>query len=337
MNEPGRIGALLASPFWNRDERRLRALWRLVGFAVVAGVLSRIALAAGLVQRGHGGLVLFEVAMRLVLTMLPLWITARLLERRPLSDSGLRLDRAFPRELGMGLALGALLMSGIFGVEKALGWVGVKGVLHAADPARPFALAFLTPLIVFVCVGIYEEALFRGFLMRTLGEGFSSRFVPPRAALVLACVVSSALFGLGHRNNPEATAVSTLNIAVAGVFLALPYLLTTRLALSIGLHITWNLFQGSVYGFPVSGNTGLTTTIVAIEQRGPIVWTGGAFGPEAGLLGLVAMGAGSIAIFLCLRDAQGRAQVQEALAAPPVRPAPLPPAPPPAEPDQLPA
>lgn len=334
MTEGARVAAWLAAPFWNPQERRPRALWRLLGFALLVGGLSKIAIAAGLVSRGHDGPALLTVILRLVLTMGALWLTAHLLERRPLSDSGLGLDRQWYRELGLGLALGALAMTGIFAVERALGWVRVAGFFRNAEPRLPFALAFLVPVVVFVCVGIYEEALFRGFLMRTLAEGFSSRWVPPRAALVLACLASSALFGMGHRNNPGATTVSTLNIAVAGIFLALPYLLTSRLALPIGLHVTWNLFQGNVYGFPVSGNTVLETTVVAIDQRGPVLWTGGVFGPEAGLLGLVAMGLGSIVIFLWLRDAQGRAEIQEALAAPPARPAP-PLSPPPVEIDQL--
>jgi uncharacterized protein len=326
--------AWLAWPFWNRDERRFRALWRLAGFFLLMAIVARLASAVGIGRGLPGDRPLLAAVSLLVMIMGSLWVTSRLLERRPLGDSGLHLRGAARRELFIGAALGALLMTGIFVAELALGWITVTSLLRSGDPGRPFALAFLTPLVVFVCVGIYEEAASRGFLLRTLAEGLSSRWIPPRVALAAGAIVSSALFGFGHANNPHATVVSTVNITVAGLFLALPYLLTGRLALPIGLHFTWNLFQGNVFGFPVSGITSLQTTVVAVEQQGPDVWTGGVFGPEAGLLGLVAMALGSVIVFVLLRDPRGRAEIQVALVAPPSRPAP-PAAAPPAEPEQL--
>jgi membrane protease YdiL (CAAX protease family) len=312
---------LLKAPFWNSDERRLRALWRLLGFGMTAALLGWGALATGLPARLRDlGASATGAVLVLAIDLLSLWLTARLFERRPLTDSGLGLDASFLRELGLGLGLGAVLMSSVFAVEKALGWVSVSTLFRQADPVVPFPLAFLTPLVVFVSVGIYEEAVFRGLLMRTLAEGLSSRRVPPRTALVLAALLSSAAFALAHARNPNATVVSTLNIAVVGMVLCLPYLITARLALSIGLHISWNLFQGNVYGFPVSGTTRLPTTVIAVVQRGPDVWTGGAFGPEGGLLGLLAVAVGAVAIVLVLRPREGFARIQEALAAPPSRP-----------------
>ena len=63
-------------------------------------------------------------------------------------------------------------------------------------------------------------------------------------------------------------------------------------------------FQGTIFGFPVSGlNT--KTSLIAIENTGPTLWTGGNFGPEAGLIGLVAMLLGMGAILLYVKLSEG--------------------------------
>ena len=49
----------------------------------------------------------------------------------------------------------------------------------------------------------------------------------------------------------------------------------------IGYHITWNYFQGNVFGFKVSGTEveGMLSTTYSQDN----IWNGGAFGPEGGL------------------------------------------------------
>jgi membrane protease YdiL (CAAX protease family) len=182
------------------------------------------------------------------------------------------------------MALGALLMSAVFLVELGFGWITVTGAFRSLAPGTPFALAMLLPATFFVCVGVYEELLFRGYQLRNAAEGLNLPVVGPRNAVILAWVLSSALFGYLHANNPNATLLSTVNISVAGLMLGLGYVLTGELAIPIGLHVTWNLFQGGVFGFPVSGREPLGASVLSTDQAGPGLWTGGPFGPEGGLL-----------------------------------------------------
>jgi membrane protease YdiL (CAAX protease family) len=199
------------------------------------------------------------------------------------------MDRWWWGDLGFGLALGALLMTFIFLVEYIAGWIQVRETFAVGLADTPFAVAILGPLIVFVVVGITEEMLSRGYQLRNLSEGLNFPYWGPAGAIVAAWVISSSLFGLLHIFNPNATVISTLYLMLAGLFLGLGCVLTGRLGLPIGLHITWNFVQGNVYGFPVSGNIFTSATVIAIEQGGPSLWTGGAFGPEAGLIGIAAI------------------------------------------------
>jgi uncharacterized protein len=138
-----------------------------------------------------------------------------------------------------------------------------------------------------------------------------------RGAIITAWLLTSVLFSLLHIPNPNSTLVSTTNIGLAGLMLGAGYVLSGRLAIPIGLHITWNFFQASVYGFPVSGLDSGRASFVSVEQGGPEAWTGGTFGPEAGLLTVFATLIGVALIWLWLRLRGGKPGLHLPLAARP--------------------
>lgn len=242
--------------------------------------------------------------------VLTLLVTARFLDRRRFSDYGFHLNGGWFADLGFGLLLGALLMCGIFLAQLSLGWVSVTGTFYSGFEGVPFFLGILPPAIVFLCVGVYEEANSRGYQMKNLSEGLNFAPIGPRGAIIASWLITSVLFGLLHLGNPNSSLLSTANIALAGILLGIGYVLTGELAIPIGIHITWNFFQGSVFGFPVSGLTGLGGSFITLEQAGPEVWTGGEFGPEAGLLDPIAVVLGCLAIFLWVRWRRGEAGIE---------------------------
>jgi hypothetical protein len=72
--------------------------------------------------------------------------------------------------------------------------------------------------------------------------------------------------------------------------------------------------QGNVYGFPVSGNVFSGVSVLATRVTGPAVWTGGDFGPEAGLLGICAVALGCAMIVAWVRMHDGRVRIHQPLA-----------------------
>lgn len=330
----------MKNPFWNPEQRRLRALWRLAiqallsGAAIVVlGMLAGLALAAWLVsQPGGAALVGDPAALQRAMLSYPLYrlvnmgitlvaivgsvaLAGRFLDRRRFADFGFHLGRGWWLDLAFGMALGAALMGCIFLAEWAAGWLTIAGTLHAPD-TQPFVPAILSALLGFVAVGFYEELFSRGYELRNLAEGLTGRLLGERGAIVVAWLLSSSFFGLLHAGNPNATPVSTASLVGAGLFLGLGYVLTGELAIPIGLHIGWNFGQGNVFGFPVSG-TQAGPTFIAIAQGGPELWTGGAFGPEAGLIGLAAILAGSAMIVLWVRARRRQVGLFAALAGAP--------------------
>lgn len=273
------------APFWNAEDHRLRAGWRLlIQFIVFFLLLIPLTIFSLIFGSSPIPATIHSVGY-LIGGLVVAWLMALLIDRRPYANFGFHLNRKWWLDFGFGLALGAFLLTGIFLTLKVAGWLEITG-MAVTSTGVPFILAFLSDIVLYTAVGVNEELLFRGYHLKNLAEGFHWKSIGPRGAIIIALLISSALFGLAHVANPNADAISTLNIVIAGFALALPYIITGELGISIGLHLTWNLFEGSVYGFAVSGMPP-ATHMFTIRQSGPTFWTGGAFGPEAGMICII--------------------------------------------------
>lgn len=226
---------------------------------------------------GSTGIFIIGEAILALSALLGLWVAGRLLERRRFSELGFSTDSA-GRDLALGALLGIALLTAVAGVFAAFGWYRIEGVA----PGSP-ATALVQALLLFGLVAVFEEALWRGIVFRITEQGAGS---------AVALVVSSGLFGAAHLGNPNAGIMGAVGIALgAGVVLSASFMITRNLWMPIGLHWTWNLTEGTFYGMAVSGVD--LPTITEATVSGPELLTGGAFGPEAGLVVIViGLGAG---------------------------------------------
>jgi len=202
----------------------------------------------------------------------------------------LQVNKQAAADILIGIAITFVIMGLIYLAEVAAGWLTFESFAWQTESAASVLIGILTFFTAFVLVGWNEELLSRGYHLQTLASGTN---------MFWGLIISSSVFGLAHLGNPNATWVSAAGIFFAGLFLAYGYLRTGQLWLSIGLHIGWNFFEGVVFGFPVSGMD--IYRLIRHQVQGPEIWTGGAFGPEAGLIVLPALVVGSVLIYFYTR------------------------------------
>ncbi|GAU78510.1 CPBP family intramembrane glutamic endopeptidase [Fusibacter sp. 3D3] len=123
--------------------------------------------------------------------------------------------------------------------------------------------------------GASEEILTRGWLMNVLIVRYNLPF---------GLIFSSTLFGALHLLNEHVSYIAIINIILVGLFFGLYALKTENLWGACGAHSAWNWAQGSLFGLEVSGNTMDAGSFIQTDLVGADLITGGAFGPEGGLL-----------------------------------------------------
>lgn len=272
---------LLSRIFQTTEKRRLRSGWRLLLHSLLLLLITLpLEFASLLVSPYLGSMPLDFISPLLSLLGITIatYIARRALDRRSFQSLGFAVDKHSIPDILVGIALTGLMMSFIFALEWSLGWIEITGTAFDQFSTPRVLRHSLEALWLYICVGFSEELLSRGYHLQNLCEGTN---------MALAVILSSSVFGFLHIANPNATLISTAGIILAGFFLAYGYLRTGQLWLSIGLHIGWNFFEGTVFGFPVSGTTGFN--MIKQVDAGPVLFTGGAFGPEAGLVLLPAL------------------------------------------------
>ena len=195
-------------------------------------------------------------------------VLVRGVERRLLTELS---PRGLPAQGGLGLVIGVVLMSATVAVLWLLGSYRVIGT-HASVDWLPAVL------VVGLGAGLGEEIISRGVLFRIVEEGLGTWW---------ALGISAVFFGAMHIGNPGATPWSSAAIAIeAGILLGLLYHVTRSLWVCAGMHLAWNVMQGTVFGIAVSGHPADGFLVASLS--GPEWLSGGAGGAEASVVALLA-------------------------------------------------
>lgn len=218
--------------------------------------------------------------------------------RRPVLRSlGLNAGRWSPLEVVIGLAITFVAIGLTFAAELTLGAVRLEPGTLTWTSLWTDLLSQLIP------AAAIEELLYRVLLLSGLAVALQR--VP--GGRWIAVLLSAALFGAAHLGNPGASWVAAVGTGLGGVMYGVAFLGTRSVWLPFGLHLGWNLAQG-VFGFPISGHVvpGLFRVMPTADDV--LILTGGTYGPEAGIPGMLArfVVIGLVVLYLSRRWPDGR-------------------------------
>ncbi len=254
----------------------IRAGWRIaifIGLFMVFNVVLMTGTRAILGRLPATGTVWFLVLG--TAATLAAFITSKYVTKKPLHSLGLN-QRIAVRDLFMGIGISALIMAGMYVLLWSLGYLEFKGFSWWADSSHTlsaFSMASLGGLaamiIRFTIVAWWEELAFRGIFLQYISSSLSLKW---------GVILSTVAFALVHAGNPSATVLSTVLIMIITLQLVYAYLKSGQLWLPIGLHLGWNFFQASIFGFASSGH--VSPSLISQDPVGPDWLSGGAFGAE---------------------------------------------------------
>jgi membrane protease YdiL (CAAX protease family) len=207
-------------------------------------------------------------------------------ERRPWRELGFAIRRQTASEVAVGLAIpcaALLLVVGFLAIGQALAYGRDSGTFAG------WLGGALQLLLVLAIPAAAEEALFRGYPFQKLVEA-----VGP----VIATLLASAGFAFAHRYNPDVGAFALLNIFVAGVMLSVAFLRTRSLWFATAVHLGWNWQMAGPLDLPVSGLELFDAPLYEPVKLGTPWLTGGSFGPEGGIAGLIALLLVTVAVWV---------------------------------------
>ncbi|SHE43608.1 hypothetical protein SAMN02745195_00358 [Thermoanaerobacter uzonensis DSM 18761] len=199
-------------------------------------------------------------------TLIMIILMLKFIDKKKFRDIGFISIKYGYKNLILGFLIGA------FSIAIIVLILYVTGSVIIEKNSNISAYYLVGGIYAFILVGLQEELMSRGYFINALNQ---------MGKPWLSVLVSSIIFSLMHILNPNIVFLGLLNIFLIGVLFSYMYLKTGDLWMPIGYHISWNYFQGYIFGFNVSGNA-----IRGIYNAFPKnnLFSGGEFGLEGGII-----------------------------------------------------
>ena len=261
---------------FKNEEGEVRSGWKIlilflveyILLFIMANVIGSLVVVSRSIRENIYIILMFSQEIVLILTPILSW---KVLFKKDLSLIGLK---ALNKKEVKNLILGSVMGIAAITLAFILIIISKSGVLVNSLLEPRFSLSLVLYLILFIFVGFAEELLSRGYIIGAMEVSNNNKW--------FAIMVSAVIFSLMHYGNNGFSLIPFLNIFLVGILFGVMYVKTKSIWLSTGFHITWNFFQGCIYGMPVSGIT--TPKLYEMTFVGNSILNGGTFGPEGGLI-----------------------------------------------------
>lgn len=262
---------------------KVRPIWRLVLFIVVTfsiniplQILLQNVMEQGLL-RGY-----ISAAIYFLSVVFSLYTQIKYLDKSSFKKYGLKINKTWFKEFLFGLLIPMIQLSLFTMLLYLTGNLTITNFFTTNSSDYTFIEGFISEFFGLIVGSSVEEIFFRAFLFYLVYEALRTLKKDPTKRAVLILFLIAPLFGLAHINNTGATIISTINLGLDAIMMCLPFLITGRLGMSIGLHLSWNFFQGAIFGFAISGNVA-KASIMKVSLADNLL-TGGVFGAEGSIL-----------------------------------------------------
>lgn len=279
----------------------LRVPWRLLSFGVAWILAQGIAESVlgplfGLLSRSVGETVPMYPFTMLIGVAAACYVALRFVDDVPWSVLALGEGAWQWKRMANGALLGTAAILGTAGALWAVGALRIEAMPAASIDGAAFVQdswsgTALRLLLLLGPAALWEELVFRGYLYAVADEA-AGRWV--------ARLSSSVAFGAVHLMNPGANARTTVVVMLAGLCLCLMRERTGSLPAAWTAHLAWNWVMAAVLHVPVSGLPFATPGYRAVLSGSDWI-SGGAWGPEGGLVAMLVLG-GSLAVGLRRRE-----------------------------------
>jgi uncharacterized protein len=253
----------------------LRAGWSILVFAALCVILIVVGgfLVGPFLHMGRDGISPLTGLLLELTQLIPVVIATAvmaLLERRSVLFYGFWGSGRAVRFIS-GIVWGFVAITAVVLVLRHLGYLSLDGRTMGGALALKYAVLWG---VVFLCVGLCEESMYRGYVQFTITRGIGFWW----GALIFA-----AVFGFIHSSNAGESPVGLFGAGAVGLIFCLSLWYTGSLWWAVGFHAAWDWGQSYFYG---TADSGLIAKghLYGEHPVGPALWSGGATGPEGSVI-----------------------------------------------------